>query len=130
MQIYYFDELFYLTAIALTKISILLFYLRIFPNRDFRRWTYGAIVLCALYILGFVPATIFQCLPVSNAWKRWDGEHPGKCIDLHAEAWTAAALNIVLDLIVIFIPLRELSQLKMSPRRKAGILVMFMGGGL
>lgn len=130
VQIYYFDELFYLSAIALTKISILLFYLRIFPNRDFRRWVYGVLILCVLYIVTFIPLTIFQCLPIHQAWERWDGEHSGKCINLNVEGWISAALNIIFDLVVICLPLRELSKLAMSRRRKAGIMLMFLGGGL
>ncbi|KAF2186281.1 hypothetical protein K469DRAFT_631075 [Zopfia rhizophila CBS 207.26] len=129
LYIYYFDESFYLSSIALTKISILLFYLRIFPNRIFRRWVYLTIGLCSVYILSFIPATIFQCLPIHIAWERWDGEHHGKCINLNAEGWTSAVFNIILDLIVICLPLRELSKLAMSWLRKAGIMLMFFGGG-
>ncbi|KAF2732466.1 hypothetical protein EJ04DRAFT_565929 [Polyplosphaeria fusca] len=129
LHIYYFDESFYLSAIALTKISILLFYLRIFPNRDFRRAVYLTITLCALYILAFIPVTIFQCLPIHLAWERWDGEHHGKCINVNAEGWTSAAFNIIFDLVVICLPLRELSKLAMSRRRKVGIMLMFVGGG-
>ena len=129
-QIYYFDEIFYLTSIALTKISILLFYLRIFPNRDFRRWVYVVLALCTLYILSFIPVTIFQCLPVHLAWERWDGQHRGRCVNLNAEGWSSAAFNIIFDLLVICLPLRELSKLAMSRRRKAGIMLMFLGGGL
>lgn len=130
IQIYYFDEIFYITAIAMTKISILLFYLRIFPDRSFRLWAHITLAFCVLYILGFVPAIIAQCIPVSLAWERWDSQHDGKCIDLNAMGWTAAAFNIVLDAIVIILPLQEMSKLKMSKRRKMGILFMFLGGTL
>lgn len=129
-QIYYFDELFYLSSIALTKISILLFYLRIFPNPLFRRLVYGSIALCVLYILTFIPLTIAQCLPLDLAWNRWDGQHGGKCINLNLEGWLSAALNIIFDIVVICLPLRELSKLAMSRRKKAGIMLMFLGGGL
>ncbi|KAF2119774.1 hypothetical protein BDV96DRAFT_642780 [Lophiotrema nucula] len=129
LQVYYFDELFYLSAIALTKISILLFYLRIFPNRNFRRCVWVTLIVCALYIVGFVPATILQCLPIRIAWQRWDSEHHGRCINLNVEGWMSSALNIILDIVVICLPLRELSQLAMSRRRKLGIMLMFLGGG-
>ncbi|KAK3216222.1 hypothetical protein GRF29_8g2631770 [Pseudopithomyces chartarum] len=48
LEIFYYTELLYLTAISLTKISILLFYLRIFPQRNLRRAIYVTIVFCAL----------------------------------------------------------------------------------
>ncbi|KAF2748513.1 hypothetical protein M011DRAFT_400906, partial [Sporormia fimetaria CBS 119925] len=128
LRIYYFDELFYLSSIGLTKISILLFYLRIFPERTFRRWTHMTIALCILYMLGFGFAVIGQCTPVNLAWNHWDGEHDGHCINLNAEGWAASAVNMVLDLMVMFLPARELARLKMSRRKRLGILAMFLLG--
>jgi hypothetical protein len=130
LQIFYFTELIYLTAIALTKISVLLFYLRLFPHKQLRRTIYLTIVLCILYIIGFVIATALQCLPVHLAWDHWDGEHHGHCINLNALAWASAGVNIILDIIVIIIPMRELKNLAMSRRRKFGVMLMFLGGGL
>jgi hypothetical protein len=75
VQIYYFNESFYLVSIALTKISILFFYLRIFPNPRFRRLVWFVIALCIGYILGFVIPVVFQCEPIRAAWQHWDGEH-------------------------------------------------------
>ncbi|KAF1951534.1 hypothetical protein CC80DRAFT_203280 [Byssothecium circinans] len=129
LHVYYFDEMFYLSSLALTKISILLFYLRIFPNQSFRRIVYFTLALCVLYILGFVPATVVQCYPIRHAWERWDGEHRGKCVNIGLEGWMSAAFNIVLDIIIICLPLRELSKLAMDRRKKAGIMLMFLGGG-
>ncbi|KAF7679597.1 hypothetical protein GT037_003345 [Alternaria burnsii] len=129
LEIFYYTELLYLVSVALTKIAILLFYLRIFPDQGLRRWIYVTIVICIMYIIAFGTATTLQCIPIRIAWERWDGEHHGKCINLNADAWASAAVNIILDLIVITIPMRELSQLKMSRRRKFGIMLMFLGGG-
>ncbi|KAF1972783.1 hypothetical protein BU23DRAFT_508119 [Bimuria novae-zelandiae CBS 107.79] len=129
LHIYYFDEAFYLSSIALTKISILLFYLRIFPNPRFRLLVWVAIAYCIGYILGTTLALIFQCKPLNLAWTRWDNEHPGKCFNLNLLGWMTAALNIVGDLIVILLPLHELSKLAMTRRKKAGIMLMFLGGG-
>lgn len=129
-QIFYFTELLYLTAIALTKISILLFYLRIFPHQGLRRMIYVTIALCVLYIIGFVTATALQCIPVRQAWLRWDGEHAGKCTNLNVIAWLSAGVNIVLDVIVIILPMREVKRLSISRRRRFGIMLMFLLGGL
>lgn len=129
-QIFYFTELLYLAAIGLTKISILLFYLRIFPDWKLRRAIHAMIGICGLYSVVFVTATALQCIPVSMAWKKWDGEHKGKCIDLNADGWASASLNIILDLIVIALPMKQLTVLNMSWQRKLGVIVMFLGGGL
>jgi hypothetical protein len=130
IQIFYYTELFYLASIALTKIAVLLFYLRIFPDQNLRRLIYITIVVCIMYIIAFVTATALQCIPIRNAWEHWDGEHHGKCINLNADAWASAAVNIILDLVVIMLPMRALGKLAMSRRRKFGIMLMFLGGGL
>jgi hypothetical protein len=106
----------------------LLFYLRIFPQAGLRKAVWFTIVLCVLYIITFVTATALQCIPIRIAWEHWDGDHHGKCIDLNADAWCSASVNIVLDLIVILLPMRELKKLAMSRRRKFGIMLMFLGG--
>jgi fatty-acid desaturase len=127
-QIFYYTELLYLASVALTKISILLFYLRIFPQKSLRKIIYFTIGLCIAYMIAFVLATALQCIPVRIAWEHWDGEHHGKCIDLNADAWCSAASNIILDLIVILLPMRVLKDLKMNRWRKFGVMLMFLGG--
>ncbi|KAF3032863.1 hypothetical protein E8E12_003003 [Didymella heteroderae] len=128
LEIFYYTELLYLASVALTKISILLFYLRIFPQRSLRKIIWATIGLCIAYMIAFVTATAFQCIPVRIAWEHWDGEHHGRCIDLNADAWCSAAANIVLDLIVILLPMRELKDLRMNRWRKFGVMLMFLGG--
>ncbi|KAL5396585.1 hypothetical protein PMIN02_003079 [Paraphaeosphaeria minitans] len=129
LEIFYFTELLYLTAIALTKISILLFYLRIFPHKGLRRAIYCTIVFCVLYIIAFVTATALQCLPVKRAWLRWDGEDQGKCTNLNALGWLSAGMNIGLDLFVIVLPMGQIKKLSMSRHRRFGIMLMFLLGG-
>ncbi|KAH0004169.1 hypothetical protein KCU78_g13531, partial [Aureobasidium melanogenum] len=129
LKIFYFAELLYLTAVGVTKISMLLFYLRIFPDWKLRRAIYGMIGICLTYIIVFVLVTAFQCRPVNVAWLKWDGEHPGKCLDLNADGWASASINIILDLIVIILPMKQLTMLNMSWQRKLGVIAMFLGGG-
>ncbi|KAH5122993.1 hypothetical protein HBH71_038790 [Parastagonospora nodorum] len=128
LEIFYYTELLYLASVALTKISILLFYLRIFPQTGLRKAIWVTIGLCVVYIITFVTATALQCIPIRLAWERWDGEHHGRCINLNADAWCSAAANIVLDLIVIILPMKEIKKLAISKRRKAGVMFMFLGG--
>ena len=127
-QIFYYTELLYLASVGLTKISVLLFYLRIFPDKGLRKAIWFTILLCVLYIISFVTATALQCIPIRIAWEHWDGEHHGKCIDLNADAWCSAAGNIILDLIVVALPMGQLRKLVMSRRRKFGVMLMFLGG--
>jgi len=85
-------------------------------------------VLCVLYLIGFVTATALQCLPIRIAWQHWDGEHHGQCLNLNHLGWASAGVNIVLDLVVIGLPMREVKNLSLNWRRKAGVMLMFLGG--
>jgi hypothetical protein len=112
------------------RVSMLCLYLRIFPQRTFTRTVYAIMTVNVLYGMTFIFASIFQCIPVSAAWTRWDGTVRAKCINANAIGWTSAAINIVLDAVIIVLPLPGLTRLVMSWERKIYILVMFSLGFL
>ncbi|KAI1800512.1 hypothetical protein F4811DRAFT_25640 [Daldinia bambusicola] len=128
LRLYYFDELIYITSLALTKISILIFYLKVFPKRSFRLTAYGLIVVNLLYALTWDFLLIFQCRPIRGAWLQWDGETETQCISINVLGWSAAAVNIALDLAVIILPLPELFALSLSLRKRLQIVAMFAVG--
>lgn len=130
LQVYFWGELTYLCVLSLTKISILFFYLRIFPHRDFKCVVWALISANICYLLAFELSAIFQCSPVSAAWRRWDGEHPSKCNDINLLGWLSAICNIVLDLCILILPMPELHKLSMSPKKKFNIILMFSVGFL
>jgi hypothetical protein len=122
--------LLYITALALTKVSILFFYLKVFPKRSVRISVYVLIGLNILYNLSYVLILVFQCNPINGAWLGWTGEYTGKCISINILGWSAAAINIALDLATIILPLPELYRLSMSYKKKAQIMIMFTIGFL
>ncbi|KAI5925427.1 hypothetical protein F4810DRAFT_78801 [Camillea tinctor] len=128
LHIYFFDEMIYIAALALTKISILLFYLKLFPKRSFRICTWILVAANLVYALTYIFLLIFQCDPIPGAWRFWDGEFEAKCISINVLSWSAAAINIVLDLAVIILPLPELFKLSLTTRKKIQIMAMFAVG--
>lgn len=128
LYLYYWDEMIYITSLSLTKISILCFYLKVFPGRQFRYIVYFLIFANATYIVSFDFLLAFQCNPIAGAWLSWDGAFQSKCISINVLGWTAAAVNILLDVAVIALPLPELFRLSMSLRKKIQIILMFAVG--
>ncbi|KAK8087847.1 hypothetical protein PG997_002808 [Apiospora hydei] len=126
--LYYLGEIFYFAALAVNKISILIFILRVFPDQNFRRITYGVIGLCSAYGIAFVFATMFQCQPIEYSWKQIDSTYPGKCNDIHLQGWMSAILNIAVDLVVLVLPLKQLYQLQTNLKKKIMIMIMFSLG--
>lgn len=122
---YYLGEIFYVTGLGISKISILFFYLRVFPAKSFRILTYSVMGVCGLYTVAFFVATLIQCRPISMAWNQWDGLHEGTCNDIHLQGWIAAAINIFLDAVVMGLPMKHLAGLNMSLKKKLMVMSMF-----
>jgi hypothetical protein len=129
MQLFYIDETFYLVILALTKISILYFYLRIFPTRGFRIAAYIIMGWVAISHLIFVFMQVFQCTPINYVWEGWTGEFgPHRCVDVNTLSYIAAGFNIAQDAVLIVLPLPLLLGLNANRRTKAGIILMFSLG--
>ncbi|OIW22621.1 hypothetical protein CONLIGDRAFT_606681 [Coniochaeta ligniaria NRRL 30616] len=128
LYLYFWDEMVYVTSLSLTKVSILFFYLKVFPGRGFRYCVYTLIALNVCYAIVFDLLLAFQCNPIPGAWRSWDGTFEAKCISINLLGWSAAAINIVLDLAVITLPLPELFRLSMSLKKKIQIIMMFAVG--
>ncbi|KAK6863780.1 hypothetical protein PG995_000308 [Apiospora arundinis] len=126
--LYYLGEIFYFAALAVNKISILIFILRVFPDQNFRRVVYGVIGLTAAYGLTFVVATMVQCQPLNYSWKQIDSNAKGQCNNIHLQGWMSAILNIVVDLIILVLPLKQLYALQTNLKKKILIMIMFSLG--
>ncbi|KAI4094348.1 MAG: hypothetical protein LQ344_002248 [Seirophora lacunosa] len=114
-------------AIALIKMSVLLFYRRIFATAQFRLRTniVGALVIVWLVINTFL--TAFQCRPIR---KFWSPLTPGHCIDALGIILGLQAANVALDIIVLTLPIFAVLKLQMSMVKKISVLGIFLLGGL
>lgn len=113
--------------LSLIKISVLVFYLRIFPYDRFRQWTWAIITFVVLSTIASVALTIFQCTPVSRFWDR---DLDGKCLNFEAAAYIAAGLTIASDFMTVLLPIPVVRRLSMSWKRKVGVIVMFTLGSI
>ncbi|RDW93381.1 CFEM domain-containing protein [Aspergillus mulundensis] len=128
LHIYFAIESLYLASIALTKISMLLLYLRLFPARPIQLATKITLLLTTAWGIAMLLANVFACQPINYMWLRWDEEHEGKCIDHEAVMAIHAILNIVFDVLIITLPMPTLLKLNMSVRKKVGVIFMFAVG--
>lgn len=60
----------------------------------------------------------------------WSPAVPGKCLNTIAIIYAGAALNIVEDIVIIILPIAELSALKLDARKKIVLGVLFTSGSL
>ena len=114
----------------MTKVAILCFYLRVFPERRLQQAVYVVMGVTFAYLIAFLVVSAFQCTPVSYAWTHWDGEHEGVCRNVNAQGWAAAAFNIVLDVAILVMPLKLVYKLNLHWKKKLQISLMLGVGGL
>lgn len=117
----------YLTLLGLTKVSLLFFYLRLFPNPRFRLLCWAVMCWVLVSTTTFVLLQVFQCTPISATWESWEGDYPDPyhCFDVTALVSAAAGFSIAQDTVILAMPLPLLLGLQTNWRRKAGILLMF-----
>ena len=130
--LFYFwvEEFVYVAIVLLTKVSILLLYLRLFPETE--RWfRLACFALIGILLLTFVPiysVVVWQCHPVDYAWLKWDGTHSGFCINTVAQIIAFSGINIIFDLTVFLLPIPRLLQLNVSTTKKTAVLSVFLVG--
>lgn len=91
---YFWEELFYLAALPLTKISILLFYLKIFPKRGIKIAVWILVGFNVGYLIAFEVISIWQCTPIPGAWLEWDGTYTATCRDINMQGWVCFCIQI------------------------------------
>ncbi|KAI8940037.1 hypothetical protein NX059_003759 [Plenodomus lindquistii] len=121
----YVLEVLYVVQVTLLKLTLLMFFLRIFPTTGTRRVVWATIAFTIAWGFTFTIAVIFQCWPISYFWTSWDEASSGKCIDINALGWSQAIISIVLDVWMLCVPLYVVCHLQMSWRKKASVAVMF-----
>ncbi len=129
-QLLYVAEICYMAAEALTQLSFLAFYLRIFPSRNFHRITYCLMGLSVCFGISNTFVMVFQCTPVPYFWSGWTGEYKGCCIDINSFSWYKAAVQIAMDISIISLPIWPLIKLSLNTKKKLQIVLMFCTGFL
>jgi len=124
----YIAEVLYFLEIALLKLTLLLFFLRIFPKRATRKLLWGTVAFNGVVGVMFIFISIFQCSPISYNWTNWTHETKGKCLNINALVWSNAIISIGLDFWMLALPLYEIFQLQLKWRKKVSIAFMFCVG--
>ncbi|KAL5594391.1 hypothetical protein BROUX41_001326 [Berkeleyomyces rouxiae] len=118
----------YNLCLALTKTSILLFYLRLSRNiNSFLRlssWFLIGVLNVSAIVLTLM--NIFQCSPVKASWTPITGNV--KCILLLKQFLCAAPINVITDLAILLLPLPVLTGMKLPLRQKIVLVSTFLLG--
>ncbi|KAL8756889.1 MAG: hypothetical protein Q9199_002616, partial [Rusavskia elegans] len=116
----------YNIGLTLIKLSVLMFYARVFRTvRSYRIaiWIVGLMVLAWGIALTFV--ALFTCTPIRRSWDR---RIPGHCLNREANFLGAAVPNILTDFILLVMPMPMLWHVQTTFRRKIGLFGVFAAG--
>ncbi|KAH8779760.1 hypothetical protein F5883DRAFT_406988 [Diaporthe sp. PMI_573] len=116
-----------LWAIAggLYKASILLFYIEIFPT--LKQWGRVTMAIIFCYTLSTTLAAVLVCKEVDDNWE-YDKLFQGKCGDRILVFRVTGALNIVSDVVVLLLPVRNVLKLQLPLYRRLVLLATFALG--
>ncbi|KAI9845651.1 MAG: hypothetical protein M1837_004625 [Sclerophora amabilis] len=109
------------------KSSLLLLFLRIFsPHAAMRRTIYCAIAFAFCIYCINIPINSIYCTP--DPGQPWGLELGTSCARSIPLAVVQGTLNVVLDLFILIAPMPVISNLRLSKKKKYGVLAVFMTG--
>ena len=113
----------------LTKLSLLIFYLRLFTTPNCRTKTFSIIRFLIVFYMLFYFTNLFiviwPCVPRSRLWTP---TAIGQCVNFRALFITSGTINTVADFILLILPITQIGRQKISRRRRIGVSVLFIIG--
>lgn len=130
----YANELFYLVATGLIKISILLFYRRLKDASISRRYLwiiYASIAFVAAYSIQCIILLIFNCTPISDYWNQlapdriFTDRHPN-CVGEGSSLIANTAISLSQDFVAAVVPTYLFWTLTLDRKNKLLLAVVFV----
>ncbi|GKT66901.1 PTH11-like integral membrane protein [Colletotrichum tofieldiae] len=123
----YLTIILYNIGLACVKVSILLLYLRILGDLNYRKACYIALSIVVAVSLWTVLSSILFCVPIS---RNWDRSVPGVCFSRGPNWFANASLNVATDFMILVLPLPILPKVKQSRQQKISLYLIFALGFL
>ncbi|RMZ71280.1 pth11-like integral membrane [Pyrenophora seminiperda CCB06] len=112
----------YNLALTVTKIAILVQYLRIFPLTCFRKACFSVLGFVVCWGTWTVLSSIFICTPVAYSWDK--SIHNGRCFNQLILWVMNAGVNIVQDVVIFLMPLFVVRTLQIAKAQKKALLAI------
>lgn len=123
LRAFWLVQMMYKFSLQATKISLLLFYVRIFHHIAwFKKVSYATILFLLIYLVTTTIVSILQCRPIQMAWEK---KEPGTCIDLLSFFVFNGAVAVLTDLIVLGLPLPLVWGLQLPLTQKLSLIPVF-----
>ncbi|PHH50685.1 hypothetical protein CFIMG_003232RA [Ceratocystis fimbriata CBS 114723] len=117
-------EITYYVVVSLTKISILLMYLRFAVEPWFRRLSIGTLIFHGIFFIVCLIVTTNQCTPLKKWWDM-TGDVDGHCINTTAFFYSTSSINILSDFWILALPVASLIKINRSQKEKYALIAVF-----
>ena len=127
LEVNYAQQLSTTLTFALTKLSVLLFYKRVFRGDTFNAAVWTMISVIGVWTIAFFFANLLQCYPI---WVNWEdsGAQASSCINTNtmylAQSWT----DVLTDVMILSLPIPCIWALQMPAKHKVGVSAIFLLG--
>ncbi|KAI9835242.1 MAG: hypothetical protein M1838_005354 [Thelocarpon superellum] len=125
LKILFAEEILYTLASPTVKISIVLFFYRIFPTVRFRRTCLVVIGCYLAWFIAIIVLDIFQCKPIAY---QWDKSLHGECVSPRTFFVGNGVTNVVLDFMILLLPMPMIWKLHQSRANKVALTATFALG--
>lgn len=112
----------------LAKLSLLVLYLSLSPNRTYRIVVKILIVGFILYGVVYACISLFGCIPL-HVHLDLAAMVTARCVDKFAFFLAASVANVCMDIAILVVPLHIVIPLQVSRRQKASLIFLFATGG-
>jgi hypothetical protein len=118
----------YLASISSVKISLLLFYKRVFPNKRFGHAVMATTLFVSLWLIAFFLAQLFEIWPISGNWD-WNpnGTYAWEINEAAMNSWLCGT-DVIADVVLLLLPVPMIASLRMSRKDKLAFLGIFSLG--
>ncbi|KAK0732108.1 GPCR, PTH11-type, partial [Lasiosphaeris hirsuta] len=123
LRTFWLAQMTYKVSLQLTKVALLMFYMRIFRHVTwFKKVSLATIAFLAVYLVTTCVTSVMQCTPVAKAW---DADLDGACIQVAKFFIFNGAVALATDVIVLMLPLPLIWGLQLPLGQKLALIPVF-----
>lgn len=122
----------YSCTVPAIKMSVLMFYWRIFPVPRFKYTLYFCAFLAIGWFIGVMVVNFVSCDPLDYFWLQYseDAHATGTCIDLEGYFMGNGIAECITDFIILATPFYQVIHLQMATPQKIAVMAIFGLGAL
>lgn len=119
------SQVLYALVLGFIKLSIAMNFQRVFFTRNFRFAAYVAMGCTVAWMIQTILVGLLICQPIQL---NWDPRARGTCGSQTAAFTSVGVVDIITDAVLLLLPVKPLSSLRIKPAQKIALAVIFSGG--